>query len=86
VLEDHNAKTAFTDEGVSLDEAFELTNGIDEVFEQNISGSIRSLEKADQIIHKVKVFYNNLSEDILTIRKLIKKIKDFQESNDIEDF
>lgn len=86
VLGDADALKAFDEDKVSLDNAYELTSGIDEVFEGQVKKSIRNLEKADSISHKVKIFYSDLYEDLRIIRTLLKKINDIREDKDEDEF
>ena len=85
VLGNEEALEAF-ESGVSIEDAYELTSGLEEIFESRIYKSISNLEKADQLTHKVKEFYPGLIDDLLIIRKLTKKIKDFKENIEEDEF
>jgi hypothetical protein len=84
ILSKESSLKAFR-EGMSLQEAFELTDELDNIFEREVKKSIASLENADRVIHKVSDFYTGLKDDLITIRKLTTKIKDFRESIDKDD-
>ena len=62
-------------EGKDLERAFELTENVESVFFTNIQNSLKSLEQADALVHKITDFYINLESDLVEIRKLTSKIK-----------
>ena len=84
VLSNDTALRAFR-EGASLQDSFELTDELDNIFEKEIKGAIRFLEGADRVIHRVNSFYIDLKDDLVAIRKLTTKIKDFRDSVDKEE-
>ena len=84
VLSSDTALKAFR-EGSSLQDSFELTDELDSIFEREIKRSISSLESADRVIYKVGSFYIDLKDDLIAIRKLTTKIKDFRDSVDKEE-
>uniref|UniRef100_UPI004048842E hypothetical protein n=2 Tax=Roseivirga sp. TaxID=1964215 RepID=UPI004048842E len=86
VLGDNEAKELFESKEYSLNDAFEITNGMDEVFEREIRKSLLALSKADQVAIKVKSFYSDLMNDLTVIRKLTKKIKDLKDSTEEDEF
>lgn len=74
--------------GTNLFEAMELTDEINVLFRKTVEKSLKSLEQADSFSNKVSEFYDELYEDLKTIRKIAVKIKDFQETmeKDGDDF
>lgn len=58
-----------------MERAFELTENVESVFFTNIQNSLKSLEQADALVHKITDFYINLESDLVEIRKLTSKIK-----------
>lgn len=86
VLGHTEALEAFDEKKVSLNNAYELTSGLDEVFVNHIKKSIQSLENADRISHKVKEFYADLYEDLRVIRTLTKKINDVRSEKEEDEF
>ena len=69
------AQVAFFEERVSLIRALELTGEKDERFEKSINQALEALEDANQLSHKVKIFYPAWSDDIKTIEGLVRSIK-----------
>jgi hypothetical protein len=74
VLGDKIATEAFSN-GKSLDGAYELTEDTGLIFFSNVQRALHSLEQADSIVLKIDVFYSDLEEDLIHIRKLTSKIK-----------
>ena len=62
-------------EGKDLSRAYELTEDIESIFFNNIQKSLKSLEEADALVHKMADFYPDLEIDLVQIRKLTSKIK-----------
>lgn len=69
------ALKAFSEEGKSLEAAYEFTEDTDSIFLINIRNALQKLEVADSVTHRVNVFYDGLDEDLIQIRKLTSKIK-----------
>lgn len=86
IIGNEAALKAFDEEGKSLGLAYELTDDLEIIFENRIKKALNNLEQADQLTHKVKSFYSNLTDDLLIIRKLIKKINDFTELSEEDEF
>lgn len=86
ILGNETALDAFDTKAMDLDRAYELTEDLAEIFADSIKNSLRSLEQADSISHRVLTFYDELEEDLLSIRKLTSKIKKVKESDDEEKF
>lgn len=76
VLGNQGALQAFADEGRSLKEAYELTPDIRRIFRDSIARAIVDLERADGVTHKLPAFYGGLEDDLKSIARLIRKIKD----------
>lgn len=74
VLASDIAYSAFK-EGKDLSRAYELTENIESIFFTNIQNSLKSLEQADSLVHKISEFYADLEADLIQIRKLTSKIK-----------
>lgn len=66
-------------EGVSISEAYELTDDIDNQFRKKVKDSLEAIEQADRLSNKVKDYYKELYDDLKTIRQIAMKIKDFKE-------
>ncbi len=75
ILATPTALDAFEKQSYSLEDAYKLTENIDEIFINSIRKALTELERADGLIHKVSKFENSLEEDLIAIRKLTKKIK-----------
>jgi hypothetical protein len=75
VLGHAEARKAFDIKGYSLERAKELTGEIDHVFMNFVQNAFLNLEKADNIIIRVKNFHPDLEEDLRKIRLLSEKIK-----------
>lgn len=86
ILSNDTARTAFKEKGLDLERAYELTEDLSEIFSDSIKKSIRYLEQADNIVHRLNDFYIELEEDLLSIRKLTVKIKNAKDSAEDEKF
>ena len=75
VLKDPRALTAFADENKALDEAYELTGAIEDVFQGSVVAAVSALETADSFTHRLENVYGGLPEDLSTLRRLINKIR-----------
>jgi hypothetical protein len=71
------ALSAF-ENGVTIYEAYELTDDIDLQFERKIKDSLKSIEQADILSNRVKSFYPELYDDLKNIRRIAGKINDFK--------
>jgi hypothetical protein len=81
VIGNENALKAFRS-GVTIYEAYELTNDIDIQFEKRIKDAYKAIEIADTLSNKVKIFYKDMYEDLKGIRTIAKKIYDFKTKRD----
>jgi hypothetical protein len=70
--------------GEKLSRAIELTDDINEQFQNSIKQAIDYLERADSISHKVKGFYSNLIDDLKDIQAIIIKIKTVKDRFELE--
>ncbi|MCQ2316698.1 MAG: hypothetical protein MJZ85_08485 [Bacteroidales bacterium] len=77
VVGNADALSAFRN-GLNIQQAYELTNDLDNQFERKIKDAYEALEQADRLSNKVKVFYADLYEDLKGIRTIAKKINDFK--------
>lgn len=68
--------------GSTIYYAYELTNDIDYQFEKKVKEAVQALEQADRLSNRVKVFYQELYDDLKGIRRIASKINDFK--NQIE--
>ena len=66
-------------EGVSISKAFELTDDIDIQFRDTVKNALDLMEQADRLSNNVKEYYQELYDDLKTIRQIAMKIKDFKE-------
>jgi hypothetical protein len=74
VLMEPRALKAFSLEKRPLEEAYELTGAIEDVFQGSIVGAIDSLEIADSLTHRLPTFYAGVSKDLSTLKRLVYKI------------
>lgn len=86
ILGNPTAKTAFEEKGIELERAYELTEDLSEIFKDSIIRSLRKLEQADNIVHRINSFYIELEEDLVSIRKLTVKIKTSKDTAEDEKF
>jgi acyl carrier protein len=75
ILGNSDALRAFDVKGDSLERAKELTGELDNVFKNFVINALSNLEKADNMVIKVKEFYIDLDEDLRKIKLLTNKIK-----------
>jgi hypothetical protein len=75
ILGHKEALEAFDQKGYSLERANELTGEIDNVFMSFVRNAFVNLEKADNVIIRVKNFYPDLEDDLRKIKLLSDKIK-----------
>lgn len=61
--------------GLSIYEAYEITDDFDIQFESRIKETLKSIEKAHSISPKVKIFYAKFIEDIQMIRNTVEIIE-----------
>lgn len=87
VLGNEMALSAFK-KGASIYSAYELTNDIDYQFEKKVKDSLNAIEQADALSNKVKFFYDNLYDDLKSLRQITVKINDFRKrkEEDGDDF
>ena len=81
VLGDEVALAEFK-RGISIYAAYELTNDIDVQFEDKVRDAIKAIEQADRLSNKVKQFYEDLDEDLKTLRKIAMKISEFKSNSE----
>lgn len=74
VIGHQDALVAF-ERGLSIYEAYEITDDFDIQFENRIKETLKSIEKAHSLSPKVKKFYTKFSEDIQTIRSTVEIIE-----------
>ena len=75
ILGNETATVAFRDKGMELERAYELTEDLGEIFRDAIKKSFQYLEQADNVVHRLNEFYNEMEDDLLSIRRLASKIK-----------
>ena len=80
ILGNQEALVAFDDGGYSLERAKELTDEMDNQFQNFVKKSLEFIEKADRIVLKIKEFYPTTTDDLKSIRgsaqKIIRTIQD----------
>lgn len=74
ILGDEKATIAFDEKGYSLEKAKELTGELDSQFKLYIQKSIESLELADRIVTRVNISFEEVADDLKTLRALGTKI------------
>ncbi len=74
VIGHEDALVAF-ERGLSIYEAYEITDDFDIQFENRIKETLRNIEKAHSLSPKVKKFYTKFSEDIQTIKSTVEIIE-----------
>jgi len=87
ILGSDEAKLSFREKGYSLEAAKELTGELDNQFQSFIKKAIESLDNADRLVTRVKLFYDDVNEDIKHIRamgtKIIRSIQDKQDEDEL---
>ena len=75
-------------QGATINAAYELTNDIDVQFETKIKETLQSIESADRLSNKTRVFYKELYDDLKMIRSIANKINNFktQREQDNDEF
>lgn len=61
--------------GLSIYEAYEITDDLDIQFENRIKETLKNIEKAHSLTPKVKKFYTKFNEDIQTIKSTVEIIE-----------
>ena len=84
ILGNESATRAFSEQKRSLQEAFELTTDLGDLFRRSIAKAVAGLEQADRITHKLDVFYPGLSDDLKVIARLVNKLRDAKKEKEIE--
>ena len=56
ILGKEEAKEQFIEKNATLEEAFSYTGIFEEVFQDSIVASLKSLEKANNLLYKIKKF------------------------------
>lgn len=74
ILGNEEAKDAFDKKGYTLEKAKELTGELDSQFQSYIKKSVESLELADRLVTRVKVYYADVDDDLKNVRALATKI------------
>jgi hypothetical protein len=74
----NNAALSAFEKGTTIYEAYELTDDVDLQFERKIKDSLKSIEQADILSNRVKLFYSELYDDLKNIRRIAGKINDFK--------
>lgn len=74
--------------GSNINEAQELTNDINILFQKEIEKALKSLERSDSLSYKITNFYDDLYDNLKSIRKIALRIKDFKDKleKDGDDF
>ena len=85
VVSNDVALKAFSQEGATIDEAFDLTGQIDVLFRKEIDKSLAALIRADIYSTKVKDFYSGMYEDLKTLREIALKIRNYQRQRENQD-
>lgn len=84
VLSHQRALEAF-ENGVSISQAYEMTDDIDRLFKKEVEKSLKAIEQADNYSNKVSTFYTGLFNDLKLIKDIAIKIKNFQQQKENED-
>jgi hypothetical protein len=71
------ALSAF-EKGMSIYDAYELTNDINSQFENKIKEALRIMEQAHSVMPRVNDFYTLLNDDLKTIRRIVVNINEFK--------
>lgn len=79
------ALQAFRD-GKTLEEAIFLTQHIENIFNDSIKKGLYYLQEADNMVHKMDAFYENIDDDLKEIVTLCRKIKTIKDQKKGEDF
>ena len=86
ILGNPDAKEAFDTKGYTLEKAKELTGELDNQFQAYIKKSVESLEFADRLVTKIKVFYTEVEDDLKNVRylatKIVRTIQDKETENE----
>ena len=67
-----------------MQEAFELTTDLGDLFRRSIAKAVAGLEQAKEITHKLDVLYPGLSDDLKVIARLVNKLRDAKKEKEIE--
>lgn len=84
VLGNKEALEAFR-KGATIEDAYEKTNDISFQFERKVKESLQAMEQADRLSNKVKSFYEDLHDDLKSIRSIAVKINDFRKRIEADD-
>lgn len=79
------ALKAFKDEGVTIEEAYDLSGEIDVLFRKEVEKALAAIERADIYSNKVKDFYSGMYEDLKALRDIALKIRNYQIQRENED-
>lgn len=74
VLGNREATISFDEKGYTLEKAKELTGELDSQFKSYIKKSIEALEFSDRMVTRVRIFYEEVEDDLKDIRALATKI------------
>lgn len=86
ILGHKEARVAFDEKGYSLEKAKELTGELDSQFQTFVNKSVESLENADRLVTRVKLFYEDAVDDLKNIRQIAQKIlRTIQDNEDAYD-
>ena len=85
ILGNPEATEAFDKKGYTLEKAKELTGELDSQFQAYIKKSVESLEFADRLVTRVKVFYSEVEDDLKNVRALATKIGRTIQDKETED-
>lgn len=78
------AFNAFDKEGLGINQAYELTDDIDEVFSNALNRSLSYLEQANSLVHKINKISPSSTERLKNIGKLARNIIIIKESTEDE--
>jgi len=85
ILGNPEATEAFDQKGYTLEKAKELTGELDNQFQAYIKKSVESLEFADRLVTRVKIFYSEVEDDLKNVRALATKIGRTIQDKETED-
>lgn len=72
----------FAEKGLDLEKAYELTDDLSDIFRDAIKKSLLYLEQADAIVHRITNFYQDMEDDLASVRRLAIKIKSTKDTTE----
>jgi hypothetical protein len=85
ILGNPEATEAFDQKGYTLEKAKELTGELNNQFQAYIKKSVESLEFADRLVTRVKIFYSEVEDELKNVRALATKIGRTIQDKETED-